>query len=459
MSFKTADEAYAEGERRARAGEVDAALAAFEAAIKLDPRHAGALNYAGWLLTTSLSHRPEAMGQGLDLLRDAVAAAPDTTAALYNFADACVAVGQPAEALVPVEAALQRRPDWAEVWNLRGWLRGVKAGDPRGGLEDLQQALARRAWYGDAYLNRARIFLALGEHAEAESALRLALRCGCYRPAEAHLRLAGLVERRGHLRRAVGHFRRAVELGAADSQQDALGGVVRCGNALLHRGVFFLHADEQVRLATTDRDERRPRPLAAVLLDVRAELARTPDDPNDPRRTMGRMGLMASETCCEGHVLEPRWADQSPPLAIEMLATCFTGERHDALRRLAEDVRRIWLELYDELLAREEPDPEAAALADVERLAGERDHVSALAALRAIDVCDDVHLLRRASVAERLGDRARLHGDPTGAHELYRLAHGDFARHASYATAGGEGMARMLDVNRLNGKLSDLGDR
>ena len=90
---------------------------------------------------------------------------------------------------------------------------------------------------------------------------------------------------------------------------------------------------------------------------------------------MGRMGLLAAETCCEGHVLEPRWADQSPPLAIEMLATRFTGERHDALRRLAEDVRRIWLELYDELLAREEPDPEAAALADVQRLAGERDHV------------------------------------------------------------------------------------
>lgn len=459
MSFKTADEAHAEGERRHKRGEHDGALAAFEAALVLDPRHARALNDAGWLLTTDLSERPGARGRGLDLLRDAIAAGPDDTRPLYNFADACVAVGQPGEALVPVEAALQRRPDWAEAWNLRGWLRGVKGDDPRGGLDDLQQALRRRPWYGDAHLNRGRIFVGLGEHAEAESALRLALRCGCFRPGEAHYRLAGLQERRGHLRRALGHYRRAFEVGVAEFQQDAAGGVVRCGNALHHRGAFFVHADEQIRLATVDREQRRPRPIAEVLLEVRRELVRVPEGSADSQLQVGRLGLLAAESCFSGHVLEPRWADQSAALAIELLATCFTGERHDALRRVAEDVRRIWLELYDELLAREEPDPEASVLAEVERLAGERDYSAAISALRAIDVCDDEHLLRRAAVAERLGDHARLHGDAPGALDLYRLAHGDFARYASYATAGGEGMARMLDVNRLNGKLSDLGDR
>ncbi|MCY1013026.1 tetratricopeptide repeat protein [Nannocystis pusilla] len=459
MSFKTADEAHAEGERRHRRGEHDGALAAFEAALELDPRHARALNDAGWLLTTDLSERPGARGRGLDLLRDAIAAGPDDTRPLYNFADACVAVGQPGEALVPVEAALQRRPDWAEAWNLRGWLRGVKGDDPHGGLDDLQQALRHRPWYGDAHLNRGRIFVGLGEHAEAESALRLALRCGCFRPGEAHYRLAGLQERRGHLRRALGHYRRAFEVGAAEFRQDAAGGVVRCGNALHHRGAFFVHADEQIRLATVDREQRRPRPIAEVLVEVRRELARVPEESADSQLQVGRLGLLAAEACFSGHVLEPRWTDQSPALAIELLATCFTGERHDALRRVAEDVRRIWLELYDELLAREEPDPEASALAEVERLAGERDHSAAISALRAIDVCDDEHLLRRAAVAERLGDHARLHGEVEGALDLYRLAHGDFARYASYATAGGEGMARMLDVNRLNGKLSDLGDR
>ncbi|MCY1065957.1 tetratricopeptide repeat protein [Nannocystis sp. RBIL2] len=459
MSFKTADEAHAEGERRQRRGEHEGALAAFEAALKLDPRHAAALNDAGWLLTTTLSERPGARGRGLELLRDAIAAGPDDTRPLYNFADACVAVGQLGEALAPVQAALQRRPDWAEAWNLRGWLRGVKGDDPRGGLDDLQQALRHRFWYGDAHLNRGRIFVAFGEHAEAESALRLALRCGCFRPGEAHYRLAGLHERRGHLRRALGHYRRAFEVGAAEFQQDAAGGVVRCGNALHHRGAFFVHADEQIRLATIDREDRRPRPIADVLVEVRRELARVPEGSEDSQIEVGRLGLLAAEACLEGHVLEPRWTDQSPALAIELLATGFTGERHDALRRLAEDVRRIWLELYDELLAREEPDPEASALAEVERLTGERDHAAAIAALRAIDVCDNGHLLRRADVAERLGDRARLHGDVQVALDLYRLAHGDFARYASYATAGAEGMARMRDVNRLNGKLSELGDR
>ncbi|MDC0671024.1 tetratricopeptide repeat protein [Nannocystis radixulma] len=459
MPFKTADEACAEGERRDQRGDHDGALAAFEAALKLDPRHAAALNYAGWLLTTRLRDRPGAMGQGVDLLREAIAAALDDTRPLYNFADACVALGQIAGALAPVDAALERRPDWAEAWNLRGWLRGVKGGDPRGGLDDLQQALRFRGWYGDAQLNRGRIFLALAEHAEAESALRQALRIGCFRPAEAHHPLGELNERRGHLRRALGHFRRAVELGAGDLAQDATGGVVRCGNALLHRGRFFLHADEETRRMTTDRETRPPRPIAAVLADVRGELARIAEDPDDQLITVGRMGLMAAETCFSGHVLEPRWADQSPALAIELLATAFTGERYDALRRVAEDVRRVWLELYDELLAREEPDPEASALAEVERLAGEREFAAAVAALRAIDTGDEVHLLRRAAMAELLGDRARLHGDVATALDLYRLAHSDFARHASYATSGGEGMARMHDVNRLTGKLAELGDR
>lgn len=153
------------------------------------------------------------------------------------------------------------------------------------------------------------------------------------------------------------------------------------------------------------------------------------------------------------------WSDQSPALALELLATRVTGEHHDALRRLAEDVRRVWIELYEELLAREEPDPEATALAEVERLAGERRFAEAVAALHALDICDEAHLLRRAAVAETLGDRARLHGDDATALDLYHLARSGFAQHASYATSGGEGMARMVDVNRLIGKLSELGDR
>ncbi|PCC72659.1 hypothetical protein SAMN02745121_01774 [Nannocystis exedens] len=103
MSFKTDDEAYAEGERRRRCGELDEALAAFEAALTLAPRHVGALNDAGWLLTTALSERPGAMGRGIDLLRDAIAAGPDDTRPLYNFADACVAIGQVGSAFAPVE--------------------------------------------------------------------------------------------------------------------------------------------------------------------------------------------------------------------------------------------------------------------------------------------------------------------------------------------------------------------
>lgn len=459
MSFTTADEACAEGERRDKRGDLDGAMEAFAAALKLDPGHGAALNYAGWLLTTRLRDRPGAMGQGLDLLRAAIAAAPDDTRPLYNFAEACAALSRPDEARPPVDAALARRPDWAELWNLRGWLRGVKGGDPKGGLDDLQQALRYRPWYGDAELNRARVALALADHAQAEAALHQALRAGCWRPAEAHHHLGGLCERRGHLRRALGHYRRAVELGAGDLQHEAGAGVVRCGNALLHRGAFFLHADEETRRVTVPREERRAPPLAEVLPRVRHALAEAPDPGEDRLLETGRAALMAAETCFEEHVLKTMWSDQSPALAIELMATRFTGARHDALRRLAEEVRRAWIELYEQLLAREEPDPAEAALAEIERRAGECEPGAVLADLRALATHTDAQLLARAALAERLGDRARFLGDRDAALELFRIAHADFAEYAAGATAGGEGMARMLDVNRLGGKLSELGDR
>ena len=45
------------------------------------------------------------------------------------------------------------------------------------------------------------------------------------------------------------------------------------------------------------------------------------------------------------------------------------------------------------------------------------------------------------------------------AHRYWRLALSAWQYFASCASAGAEGMARMLDVNRVHAKLADAADR
>lgn len=452
MYFRSPDEAHTAGQYRDQQGDPLGAVEAFRAALELDPGYAEAANFAGWLLTTKLRERPGAMGEGIDLLRRAIAGMPDDTRPLYNFAEACASLGQLDAALQPVEAALARRPDWAELHNLRAWLKGVKGDDPKAALLDLDAALRLRGWYGDALLNRGRVLLKLGEHDQAEDAFAAALRAQCFRPAEAHYRLGALAERRGHLRRALGSYRRAIELGAGDLTEEAGEAVQRCGSALALRGAFFLHAnDDNFR----SRRQERPRPpvLATLAARARRELAAIPEQEDSVPIAAGRAGLMAAETCFKGQQIEPRWADQSPAVAIELMATCFTGGRHDALRELAGEIRGAWLALYDELLEREEPSRRDDGLSAIARLGGERNFAAALAALRGFATGDEARLLGRAELAERLGDRARMLGDDAAARDLYAIAESDLAEYASWSTAGGEGMARMADVGRLRDKL------
>jgi tetratricopeptide (TPR) repeat protein len=455
MSFKTATEAFADGERRDRAGDPTGALEAFRAALRLDRDHGEAANYAGWLLTTRLRDRPGAIGEGIDLLRRAIEAMPDDTRPLYNFGEACASLGQPQQAMPAIEAALARRPDWAELFNLRAWLTGVKGDDPKAALIDLDAALRLRSWYGDAHLNRGRVLIKLGEYEQAEDAYETALRSQCFRPAEAHYRLGALAERRGHLRRALGHYRRAIDLGAGDLTDEASQSVQRCGTALLTRGAFFLHAvDDNFRARDEPDEQPRPRALAELVARAQHELAAIPEQPDDVPISAGRAGLMAAESCFKGQQLEPRWADQSPAVALELMATSFTGGRHDELRELAAEIRRAWLALHEELLEREEPPRRREdGLAAIARLGGERNFAAATAALREFATGDEPRLLGRAALAERLGDRASMFGDDAAARDLYAIAESDFSQYASWSTSGGEGMARMVDVTRLRQKL------
>lgn len=63
---------------------------------------------------------------------------------------------------------------------------------------------------------------------------------------------------------------------------------------------------------------------------------------------------------------------------------------------------------------------------------------------------DDVGLLvDSGGIAERAATAARAAGDHATALDLLRLAHDAASIWASWSTSGGEGMQRMLDVDRL----------
>jgi hypothetical protein len=63
-------------------------------------------------------------------------------------------------------------------------------------------------------------------------------------------------------------------------------------------------------------------------------------------------------------------------------------------------------------------------------------------------------IVTRAAFYESWGDAVRT--NTAEAQKHYREAQHGFAIFASWATSGGEGTARMLDVNRVLKKLSEL---
>jgi tetratricopeptide (TPR) repeat protein len=456
---KQAAEAYAEGDRLWQAGQPEAALASLVRAIALRPEHPNAKNFAGWLLTTRHRNDPRALAQGLALLAEAHALAPDEHRPLQNLVEALVGVDRRADARTVADAAVAARPDAAQPLNLRGWLRGLAPGadDPKGAMHDLEAAIDRWRWYGDAHLNLGLLLLGHGEEARARAAFTAALRSGnCWRPLDCHLRLGEIAARRGHLRRALGHFRRGAELDSSGGYMQAmLAGVQACGGALLQSERYFLHAIDEARRQValeTGALAPRPAPLRSLAKRARALIPRL----TDPALQAARAAVEQVLVVAEVGELPAKFADDSPALVLELAAgsAATPDELREPLQALASRWIGVQRSLYDELLAREESDPEdpESARARIVAHATARRWAEALAELAALDTAADADLLWRAANAETYSHRAHRDGHPA-AQELYRLALRDHEQYASGATSGGEGMARMVDVERLRRSL------
>ena len=298
---------------------------------------------------------------------------------------------------------------------------------------------------------------ALDAHRELSRAARAellaAIRSGPRAPlASAWLQLGSIDEARGHLRRALRAFRRAADFDTGAARAAAIGGAQRTGVALRAAGKFILHADDETRL--TLMIERNEEPWVRTAPDLTRPAKRAPGLRNRlagggaPAELLAALDAVAA--CGRAGELLPAYADRSLALEIEAHAA-----RDPQLGPLAAKWRDAVLAAYAWLVAREEPNEEPwSRMSAAERCAHEGRWGEAAAVLSGLERGRDFDPLACAHLADDLGDRAvGAHALDAGA-QLHEIALRGFEQYASWATAGGEGLARMRDVNRL---LATLG--
>ena len=409
------------------------ALSILDELISREPGHSGALNFAGWLRTS----QGVDFDRGVDELKRALAANPDDHRPAVNLAEALGTKGRAREAVDLIRPWCEAHPDARFAWNSLGWLLGVVLGDEDAGLA----ALGRCGWLPDALFNAGRIHLAGKRIDQAEEAFSGALHS--FRPHEAWLHLGEIHATRGHLRRALGAFRRAVEHDGRGEYTEPLHRAINVtGNTLLQQKKYFLHAHEDSALS--QERERRSRPPARIPQPLEELAARA----RDLRPTV--LGALATdcdaiERCAREAMLLPEFADQSLWARLHEFGTPPAAE-------LARDWRDAQFALYDELLDREEPG-RGSPLQHVRSAIARREWDAAFLALEAIDRSDDgVETL--AELGELLGDRLQRFGRSDLADRAWAVSEDAFSQFASWASAGGEGVARMVEVNRLRSKRS-----
>lgn len=191
-------------------------------------------------------------------------------------------------------------------------------------------------------IEHAKALLGRNDLAEAEKVLWAVIRGAHVRAHEAWLRLGELHAARGHLRRAVGAFRRAQELDARGEYAFVLHeGVSALGQVLHRQRKPFLHpADEFVRNRRLMTGEVVTAPREAAWLEAAEALLPT-------LNAAGRAALEQAIGFVRGGVLDEPWSEQSLSRQLEISA----GEE---VKALAESLRALHLHWYALLLDLEE---------------------------------------------------------------------------------------------------------
>jgi len=165
----SAEEMFRQAVSAMQAGKFGGAERAFKHALKLEPRHIGALNLITVLLTSQGRFEEAEHYVTLALNEDTTS---DVT--FYNYGLILKALKRPDEALERFSQALKINPSIAGTWNNRGTVfNDLKRYDDAVG--DFDKAIALDPQYADAFFNKGKSLSLLKRFEEASSAFETAL--------------------------------------------------------------------------------------------------------------------------------------------------------------------------------------------------------------------------------------------------------------------------------------------
>ena len=142
-----ADEAFQHAVAALQTGNVEHAERLFKAVLQTDPKHVGALNLLGIVLT-----RFGRFAEAEAYLRQALQAHANSDATLYNHGIVLKALHRPADALQQFTRALEINPGAAATWNNRGTVfNDLKRHDEA--ISDFEKAIELDPQYAEAFCN------------------------------------------------------------------------------------------------------------------------------------------------------------------------------------------------------------------------------------------------------------------------------------------------------------------
>ena len=160
---------FAEAILALQAGKLGDAARLFDAVLRADPKHLGALNLMAVMLINS-----KRFAEAENYLRRALQHHLQSDATLSNYGAVLKALNRPAEALRCFEDALEINGSVPDTWNHRGTvLNDLQRYEDA--IIDFDKAIALNPRYAEAFYNKGKSFLALKRTDEAAAAFERAL--------------------------------------------------------------------------------------------------------------------------------------------------------------------------------------------------------------------------------------------------------------------------------------------
>ncbi|CAN5364794.1 hypothetical protein BH09MYX1_BH09MYX1_10150 [soil metagenome] len=440
---ETAATLYARARSLHAEGRTEEAIVAAEAAIARAASYPNAHNYAGWLLWKKPAADAASRERALLHFAHAMTVAKTDVAPVANYGDVLLELGRDDEAFRWMTERTLDPPVAANAHNWLGWWK-LRRGDAAAAVNHLRQAVSLRPTWDNARVNLGEALERNGMADEAYDVLdprRTRYEDANHR-AFAYERRAAYEARKGWLQSALASMRRAVvacEIAHRPRLEECREGE-RYVAAMLHAHAIWAPTFELERRWIAGSERERPPRRRAVLASLEA-LGPLDESPYAAlaKDLLGHVEGRAMQRRIDAEVFAKAIDDpnlgQAFRLADRWLAAAWT--------------RSGTVEVPPERTMRDEHGSTLApALLAVERLARAGAWADAATALEA----QHAHAIDAIDLAERAGDDASDAGLDDVARRLYVVALAGARLFAAGATSGGEGMARMEDVHRLEAK-------